>query len=198
MTLICKDKISSSAIIFIHGFNSSGQSNKAKQLRAYANQHQIKEDILCPDLPHLPAEAISLLEGLLARYAVDRVKLIGSSLGGFYATVLAQRWDVRAVLLNPAVHPYRLLQVALGEQVNYRHGERYQFTQQHLDALHALEPAEQLQRVDNIMLLVETGDQTLDYRDAVAYYDGCRQIVVPGGEHGFQSFTDHLSNILAF
>ncbi len=186
-----------SITVFIHGFNSSGQSSKAQQLRDYFAGMGAAERLYCPDLPHRPAEAMELLKSLLAGHAPDNVKLIGSSLGGFYATVLAERFGVRAALLNPAVHPYRLLSVALGEQVNYRNGEHYQFTQQHLDEMTAMEPAP-LRNLDKLLLLVETGDQTLDYRDAVAYYSGCRQEIVPGGDHGFQSFSGHIPDILAF
>ena len=182
-------------LIYVHGFNSGSASSKARELQAtFANLGQ-DSSFICPDLPHRPAQAIAVLKNLIDQY--DAVKLVGSSLGGFYATWLAERCGVKAVLINPAVHAQILLANELGEQKNYSSGEIYQFTQHHLSELAAFD-LPQLSHPENILLLVETGDEILDYRDAVAYYAHCRQIVVPGGDHGFQSFAQYIPTILAF
>jgi len=143
-----------------------------------------------------PAAAIAELARVIES-AKEPVKLIGSSLGGFYAMVLAGRYGLRAVLVNPAVHPQLLLRDALGPQKNWHTGEEYDFTQSHLNALAAMdEPAPA--QPSNLLLIVETGDEVLDYQDAVAYYRDCHQIVLQGGDHGFSRFADLLSFIDAF
>lgn len=186
-------------LIYLHGFNSSPASFKAKQLQAYFAQIGTPEALVCPSLPHRPAQAIALLSDLIMthRQRYETVKLVGSSLGGFYATWLAEHFCVPAVLVNPAVHASRLLVSALGENTNYNNAEVYQFTRQHLMELAELElPV--ITHPENILLLVESGDEMLDYTAAVTYYAGCQQIIVPGGTHGFSSFVQYMPTILAF
>ncbi|MHB1676444.1 MAG: YqiA/YcfP family alpha/beta fold hydrolase [Sulfuriferula sp.] len=186
-------------LIYVHGFNSSQASTKAKQIQAYFTHIGNPDAVVCPSLPHRPAQAIDLLTGLIRKHmqAHETVKLVGSSLGGFYATWLAQQFGVRAVLINPAVHAPRLLASALGDHTNYSSGEVYRFTQQHLAELAELDlPV--INDPENLLLMVETGDEALDYTAAVAYYAGSRQVIVPGGNHGFSSFVQHIPTILAF
>ncbi|MHB1246146.1 MAG: YqiA/YcfP family alpha/beta fold hydrolase [Sulfuriferula sp.] len=184
-------------IIYVHGFNSSAGSGKARELAAWLDVRGRAAEFFCPDLPHRPAAAIALLSGLISSVPPDQVKLIGSSLGGFYATWLADQFDVKAALINPAVHVQDGLKSVLGPQKNYHTGEEYLFTQQHLDELAALDKPAPL-RPQNLLLLVETGDEVLDYRAAVNYYAASRQIVVQGGDHGFQSFPQYIETILEF
>ncbi|MES2408034.1 MAG: YqiA/YcfP family alpha/beta fold hydrolase [Pseudomonadota bacterium] len=184
-------------IIYVHGFNSSANSGKARELAAWLDARGRAAEFMCPDLPHRPAAAIALLSGLISTLPPAQVKLIGSSLGGFYSTWLADQFDVKAALINPAVHVQDGLKNVLGPQKNYHTGEEYLFTQQHLDELAALDKPAPL-RPQNLLLLVETGDEVLDYRAAVNYYAASRQIVVPGGDHGFQSFPQYIETILEF
>ncbi len=184
-------------LIYVHGFNSSGQSAKASQLRDWLARHMPGEPFLSPDLPHRPAEALALLDDIISGTPTGQVKLVGSSLGGFYATVLSERLGVKSALINPAVRPHLLLKAALGPQRYWHSDQTYEFTHQHLAELAAVEPAS-LQHPERLFLLVETGDEVLDYRDAVAYYSGCRQKVVEGGNHSFQSFAAIIPDILAF
>ncbi len=182
-------------LIYIHGFNSSSASGKARVLQAYMRERGMADACLCPDLPDRPAAAIGLLTDLIRQH--PQATLIGSSLGGFYATWLSAQYGVKAVLINPAVHAHALLAGQIGEQTNFSTGAVYQFTQQHVDELAALDlPA--VTQPENILLMVETGDEVLDYRDAVAYYQHSRQIVVAGGNHNFLSFPQHISTIIAF
>jgi len=139
---------------------------------------------------------MALVEAWLREHRPDPVTFVGSSLGGYYATHLAERHEARAVLINPAVRPYDLFAGLLGPQQNLYTGERYELTPQHIDELRALE-------VDTIhperyLLLVETGDEVLDYRSAVERYAGARQIVLEGGDHGFSRFGDCIDTILQF
>ncbi len=182
-------------LIYVHGFNSGSASSKARLLQAYMAEHGEPDACLCPDLPHRPAAAIAALTDLIKKH--PHATLIGSSLGGFYATWLTEQFGVKSVLINPAVHAHILLAGETGEQTNFSTGEVYQFTQQHIDELAALDlPA--ITHPEKILLMVETGDALLDYHDAVNYYHSCRQIIVEGGNHNFLSFPQHIPTIITF
>ncbi len=181
-------------LIYIHGFNSSPASSKAAAIQRELERRGRGGDFLAPALPHSPAAAAALLAQLVRTH--HDACLIGSSLGGFYATWLVETHGVRAVLLNPAVRPYDLLAGEIRRQKNFHTGEEYDFTAQHLEELRALE-------VDSItperyLLLVTTGDEVLDYRHAVEKYRGARQIVTEGGDHGLSDFAHYLDTVLAF
>ena len=184
-------------ILYIHGFNSSSRSGKAQQLKAWLTERGRQHEYFCPDLAHRPLNAIRQIEALIGGQDAQSVKLIGSSLGGFYATYLVERHGVKAALINPAVHANALLKAALGPQNNYSSGEEYVFTPDHLRELDQLD-LPRPSRLDNYLLLAEEGDEVLDYHEAVAYYAGCRQIVHPGGNHGYSRFLDDLPAILSF
>ena len=122
--------------------------------------------------------------------------LVGSSLGGFYATYFAEKLGLRAVLINPAVKPQLGLESYLGIQQNLYTGEPYELTRRHIEEWRALDTP--TVHPERYLLLVETGDEVLDYRDAVRKYAGCRQVVVEGGDHSLKSFPEHLPLILEF
>lgn len=183
-------------LIYIHGFNSSAQSGKAREMAAWMAERGLAEAYACPDLPHRPAEAMALLEGLIAR-STGPAKLVGSSLGGFYATWLAEKHDLKAVLVNPCVGCHAKLAAYLDQpQKNWHTGAEYVFGAAHLADLQAL--AATPARRQNYYLLVETGDEVLDYREAVDFYAGARQVVLEGGDHGFTRFAEYLPSILEF
>ena len=184
-------------ILYIHGFNSSSRSSKAQQLKAWLAERGREAEYRCPDLAHRPAQAIRQLEALIAEHGGGDVKLLGSSLGGFYATYLAEKHGLKAALINPAVHANVLLKAALGPQRNYSSGEEYVFTPEHLHELDELD-LPRPRRLDHYLLLVEAGDEVLDYREAFAYYAGCKQIVHPGGNHNYSRFLEDLPTILSF
>jgi predicted esterase YcpF (UPF0227 family) len=181
-------------IVYLHGFNSAPQSHKAQVLKRHMEALGLADRYACPALPPLPREAIARAEAELAR--LPGATLVGSSLGGFYATHLAEKHDLRAVLINPAVTPQADLESYLGEQRNLYTGATYQLTREHLDQWRAL--AVERLRPARYLLLVETGDEVLDYRHAVARYAGAAQVVIEGGDHALQSFPQHLARILAF
>jgi hypothetical protein len=181
-------------IVYLHGFNSAPQSHKAQVLERHMAGLGLADRYACPALPPWPREAIALAEAALAR--LPGATLVGSSLGGFYATHLAEKHDLRAVLINPAVTPQADLESYLGEQRNLYTGATYELTREHLDQWRAL-VVDRL-RPERYLLLVETGDEVLDYRHAVARYAGAEQVVIEGGDHALQSFPRHLPRILAF
>lgn len=182
-------------LIYIHGFNSSSQSGKAQEMAAWMAARGQADEYVCPDLPDHPAAAMALLEDLVKKH--PNAKLIGSSLGGFYATYLAEKYDMKAILVNPCVHCHKKLAAMLGStQKNWHTGTEYVFSAEHLQALQPL--AVTPKRLANYLLLVETGDEVLDYREAVDFYAGARQVVREGGDHGFSRFTEYLPHILEF
>ncbi len=183
-------------IVYLHGFNSSPQSLKARLVEARMADLDRLDLLACPALPHSPKEAIATIDVLLPPDP-SGVTFIGSSLGGFYATHLAEKHGAKAVLVNPAVKPDVLLAPLVGEQRNLHTDERWMLTQAHIEELAGLE-VEPITRPERYLLLVETGDEVLDWRQAVAKYTGARQVIVEGGDHGFSSFTDHIDDILRF
>ena len=183
-------------LIYLHGFNSSPGSHKAQVLRHYMQEHRLDDQYCCPALPHEPRRAIAVIEAKIARYPRDSITLVGSSLGGFYATYLAERHDLCAVLINPAVCPHEDLRAYLGVQHNLHTQQQYQLTEDHLRQWEKLYlPTVRSRRY---LLLVETGDEVLDYRDAVKKYEGARQIIIDGGDHSLKSFPEHIPLILDF
>jgi hypothetical protein len=184
-------------IVYLHGFNSSPASGKARELGAFMDGIGRAAEYDCPALPNSPRAAIALLESRLAGRPPHTVTLVGSSLGGFYATYLAEVHGYKAVLVNPAVHAHVLLRAALGPQTNWHTGEKWELTEAHLAELAALDRVS-ITRPERYLLLVQTGDEVLDYRAAVEYYRGARQIVERGGDHGFTGFDRHFSTILGF
>ena len=137
-----------------------------------------------------------MAESLLADRDPKKVTLVGSSLGGFYATWLAEKYECRAILIQPAVYPYVGLEQYLGPQRNLYTGAQYELTRAHLQGWRS-------QAVENVdperyLLLLETGDEVLDYREAVSKYEGARMVIRPGGDHMMQSFPEHLPRILAY
>lgn len=182
-------------LIYIHGFNSSALSFKAGLVRERMAALGRAGEFACPELPHRPAKAIELLEGIVTRLP-QPAALIGSSLGGYYATWLAEKHGLRAVLVNPAVRPYALLKDAIGPQKNLYTGAQYDFTDDHLAELRALELPDATP--GRYLLIARTGDEVLDYRDAVKRYRGSEQVVDEGGDHGFGDFDRYLDRALAF
>jgi uncharacterized protein len=183
-------------LIYLHGFNSSPGSNKAQVLKRHMEGLGRGDQYCCPALPHLPRRAIAAIEAEIAKHPRESITLIGSSLGGFYSTYLAERHDLRAVLINPAVYPHEDLRAYLGIQRNLHTLQQYELTEEHLREWEKLYlPTLRPQRY---LLLLETGDEVLDYRDAVKKYQGARQIVIEGGDHSLASFPRHIPLILEF
>lgn len=184
-------------LIYVHGFNSSPASTKARQLQARLNAIGRGGEFTCPALPNRPTQAITLLEAEMARAPAARIALVGSSLGGYYSTWLAEKHGVRAVLVNPAITPHEGLRAYLGSQKNLHTGEPYQLTKRHLEELHALLVLQPTLPA-RYYLMVTTGDEVLDYRQAVSKYAGAKQLVVQGSDHGFADFENHLDSVLEF
>ncbi len=184
--------------IYVHGFNSSPQSMKAQLFLQHMQQLGRAGQVAIPDLSHWPREAMHSLQAEVEQHWDRPVILLGSSLGGFYSTWLTERYPhVRTVLINPAVNPHELLPAYLGENRNLYSGEVYQLTEGHLLQLLQLQTV-QISDPTRYLLLTQTGDETLDYREAVAMFADSPQFVQPGGSHGFEQFEQLIPAILAF
>ncbi len=184
-----------SSILYLHGFASSPASWKVRALADTLNARGQGYRLICPPLSPVPDEAIAQAEAIIDS-RVGPLTLVGSSLGGYYATWLAEKHLLRAVLINPAVLAPISLQKYLGPQTNLHTGAPFEFTAAHIAQLRALE-APQI-TPGRYFLMVETGDEVLDYRDAVARYAGSRQAVFADGDHSFTRFPEMLPQLLEF
>lgn len=182
-------------LIYIHGFNSSPASHKARELVAACARQGLAGQLRVPALHHDPRQAIARLEAEIA--AAGRPVLAGSSLGGYYATHLAERHGLKALLINPAVRVQRYFDRYLGPQQNFYSGERWELTREHVAALAALEVPPP-QSPERFVVWLQTGDETLDYRDAADYYRHCTVEIEAGGDHGYQGFAARIPELLAF
>ena len=191
--------MSASTIVYLHGFNSSPQSVKGRAIARAAAALSDAPHVYIPELAHRPAQAMREVCAWIESTEVDprSIAFIGSSLGGFYATWLAERFGARAVLINPAVRPAADLRPFLGRQRNPHTGVEYEITPAHFFELEALE-IKRITRPERYLLLVRTGDAILDWRVASAFYAGAFQYVAGGGDHGWEDFGDEVATVLRF
>lgn len=179
-------------IIYIHGFGSSGYSHKVTLLRAYCKQKGIA--FIAPSLSTIPHLAIQTLEELVESY--DEVQLLGSSLGGYYALYLSKKYNLKAVLINPSIYPYITLKKVLDKGVSYYDGSSYEWNREHIEALKSFE-VEELNE-ENMMLLLQKGDETLNYQEAIKKLPNTTKIVEEGGSHAFDGFERYFDEIVSF
>ena len=186
-------------LVYLHGFRSSPASMKARQLgQAVAALPAAERPTFhVPELAHRPARAMAAIFDLLAAADPTVLTLIGSSLGGFYATHVAERLGARAVLVNPAIRPDEDLRPYRGPQINLYTGAAFDVGDAHFAELTALRIA-RLSRPERYLLLVQSGDEVLDYREAVAFYAGAWQRVEGGGDHGFAGFEAQIPLVFRF
>ncbi|WP_111655616.1 YqiA/YcfP family alpha/beta fold hydrolase [Isoalcanivorax indicus] len=186
---------SSPSLVYIHGFNSSPASLKARLLVDWFRRHGAEDRIHVPALPPEPKRAMAVLESTLA--GAGPAALVGSSLGGFYATWLAAHHDLKAVLINPAVRPWALLGDYVGDMANYHTGEPFHLEQHWVDELRAYE-VPQVDDPERLLVLMQTGDDTLDWRDTWDFYEDCHLYRGLGGSHGFDDFDAFIPLVLRF
>jgi predicted esterase YcpF (UPF0227 family) len=187
-----------SSLLYLHGFNSSPESHKAKALYDHMKRSGLGNRIKIPEIPPVPADAIQLLQQC-AEEIIEQgeLSIAGSSLGGFYATWLAEKYDCPAVLINPAVKPHVLLKKHLGQNTNYYTGVSWILNEIHVEQFRELYINE-ISKPERYLLLLQTGDETLDYREALQKYAACPAIVEQGGSHAFSDFERYMDKILSF
>jgi predicted esterase YcpF (UPF0227 family) len=185
-------------LLYLHGFRSSPQSFKAQRLHAWLRAHRPEVHWWCPQLPPSPREAVALLREGIASWPVQGSAVLGSSLGGFYATVMAEHTGWPAVLMNPAVHPARDLARYIGEQTAFHDPtEHFYFRAEYVDELRALSPAA-LTRPERYFAIIAKGDELLDWREMTARYPGAHIRLLEGSDHALSDFDDHLPHLLEF
>ena len=181
-------------ILYIHGFGSSGESFKAKLVKEYFK----KEGILAPSLSYIPDLAIGTLKDIIEFFKnkKERVFLMGSSLGGFYAMYLSEIYSLKAVLINPAVNAPETLKKAIPKAVSYYDGSHFEWNENHIKMLqkYAVTPAFQ----KDILLMLQKGDDVLDYREALEKLKDANLILEDGGSHHFEGFKNHFKTIEEF
>lgn len=182
-------------LVYLHGFRSSPRSFKARLLAERLAALGLAERFACPQLPASPAAAVERVLREIAPGPEDT--LVGSSLGGYYATWLAERSGCRAVLLNPAVFPARDLAAHTGAQRMYHSDDEFVFEPRYLDELAQLEVGAP-SRLPRYLLIAAKGDELLDWREMVAKYRGAPTILLEGGDHGLSEFATLADRVLAF
>ena len=184
-------------ILYLHGFRSSPKSLKARLVGVRMLELGLADQLTCPQLPASPRAAMALAYELVDGVAPDQLAIIGSSLGGYYATHMAERLGCRAVLLNPAIVPLQDLERHVGVSTQYHSSDPFEFKREYIDQLRAMQ-VERITRPERYFLLAATGDEVLDYRAMVAHYAGAKQHVIEGSDHGISEFRQYVDEVLAF
>ncbi|HWI09973.1 MAG TPA: YqiA/YcfP family alpha/beta fold hydrolase [Burkholderiaceae bacterium] len=184
-------------LLYLHGFRSSPQSTKARLTAAWLQQHRPDVHWWCPQLPASPRDALQLVMDGVADWPAAGIGVIGSSLGGFYATAVAERLGCRAVLLNPAIDPARDLQTYIGETTAWHSDERFFFRAEFIAELRAIAPAT-LTRLDRYFAVIAKGDELLSWVEMSARYRGAAIRLLEGGDHALSDFDTHLPEVMAF
>ena len=178
--------------IYIHGFGGSGEGVKAKLFREYFKS--IDKPFIAPSLSYVPELAISTLEELIESYT--DVTLIGSSLGGYYSIYLSQKYNIRTALLNPSIHPTVTLKNSLGFAPNFYDESSFKWSETHIEMLQNFKT--KVTKQELIMLLVQKGDDLLDYKEAVNYLPNSHMTIEDAGSHSFDGIEKQFKNIVEF
>ncbi len=187
-------------LLYLHGFRSSPQSFKAQRLAAWLQARRPGVHWWCPQLPPSPAAAWALIESGIKDWPRDAMAVLGSSLGGFYATAVAEATGCPALLLNPAVDPARdLAPYSLGGDLTqfHRPEQRFAFLPQYIDELRALAVAA-ITRPERYGAVIAKGDEVLDWREMSERYRGAAIRLIDGSDHALSDFDRHLPFIVDF
>jgi predicted esterase YcpF (UPF0227 family) len=185
-------------LLYLHGFRSSPRSAKAQQVAARVREKHPGVTWWCPQLPASPRAAMAMVMDGIAGWPARHMAVVGSSLGGFYATHVAETMGCRAVLLNPAVDPARDLARHIGEQTAWHDPqERFYFEPAFVEELRALEHGP-VARPQDYFAIIAKGDEVLDWREMTARYPGARIRLLEGGDHAISDFEAHMDEVFAF
>jgi predicted esterase YcpF (UPF0227 family) len=183
-------------VLYLHGFRSSPLSAKAQLMGAWMRAHRPDVRWWCPQLPPSPREAMALVFEQLASWPVERIAVVGSSLGGFYATVVAERTGCKAALLNPAINPARDLAGYIGDLTSFHDpDDHFYFRAEYVTQLRLMTPRE-ITRPERYCAVIAKGDEVLDWREMTARYPGAAVRLLDGGDHALTDFDEHLPFIL--
>jgi len=180
-------------ILYIHGYGGHGLGVKASMMREYCKSKKIP--FLAPSLSYIPDLAIQTLEEIIENLEGE-ITLVGSSLGGFYSIYLASKYNLKAVLINPSIFPYETLLLTKGYFPHYYDGSTFEWNDKHISSLPKYEV--QNTKDENFMLLLQKGDETLDYSKAVKKFANAKMFVEEGGSHSFDGFERYYEEIIKF
>jgi len=181
--------------IYIHGFRGNGNGGKSEIFREFYKKRGI--NFIAPSQTYIPSLAMNTLSELIESFLkYEKVELIGSSLGGFYAIYLSQKYDLKTVLINPSIEPYDTLARAIGHAGNFYDESYFSWEKSHLELLKKYDS--EVKKPENFMLLAQKGDELLDYRVAVKKFADSKQIIENGGEHSFENIESKLEEIESF
>jgi predicted esterase YcpF (UPF0227 family) len=185
-------------LLYLHGFRSSPRSFKAQRMAAAVASRHPAVQWWCPQLPPSPQAAMSLLREGTRDWPREHMAVVGSSLGGFYATCVAEDTGCRAVLLNPAVDPARDLRKYIGEQTSWHDpAEHFYFAPAYVDELRALARGP-VAHPERYFAVIAKGDEVLDWREMTGRYPGVRTRLLEGSDHAISEFDEHLDEVLEF
>ncbi|MGQ8364992.1 YqiA/YcfP family alpha/beta fold hydrolase [Glaciecola sp. 1036] len=184
-------------IIYLHGFLSSPMSEKARQTQAFFKKHYPSINLHAPRLPGNIDRAVDIIDSLVKTLPANELRFIGSSMGGFLSNYFVEKYGGKAVLVNPAVEPFRLLVDYMGKHINPYSGEVFYITPENISHLYGYY-SEQVKKPDNYMVLLQTGDETLDYRTAAEKFRNSHLYIEQGGDHSFVDYHQWLPKIIAF
>lgn len=188
-------------ILYLHGFRSSPQSTKASLLAQAIEAAGHADAWICPQLPPSPRRALALADHLIEQRIgqgldpQNELVVLGSSLGGYYATCLAEKWRCRALLFNPVVHAARDLATQVGEHTMWNSPERFTFLPEYVDELAEMAPGRPADPA-RYYLLAAKGDEVLDWREMADWYRGCELRLLEGSDHGISDFRQWLPEVL--
>jgi uncharacterized protein len=184
-------------VIYIHGFSSSANSTKGQILKEYFVG---KEKVLTPGLPEEPDKTIEVLEELINSAKNEKIMLIGSSLGGFYALVLHSKYEnLKTVLINPALFPWIQLKSYVGENINRSNGESFEWKEEYLTQLKKMNNEMNINTFDKVMLLLAKDDELIDYKETLEAIGDLSEIILfDNAGHQLSRFTEVLDKIYNF
>jgi predicted esterase YcpF (UPF0227 family) len=178
-------------ILYLHGFASCGDSTKSQLLKSFFKE----EGVYSPDLPLKPGDAIAYIDTVLRENAIELI--IGSSLGGFYASYFCEKYGIKTVLINPSTEPYITLESYVGTNRYWCSGKTFEWNRSYLKELKKY-CIGSVKIPSNYLLLLQKGDEVLDYTKALHNYEGASLSLEEGGNHRFENLHDHLDMIRRF
>ena len=190
----------STLLVYLHGFRSSPRSSKAVITGEAVKALSTSIDSIewyCPQLLASPKASMDMVIQHIEESMYDRLVVIGSSLGGYYANYLAERYGCKAVALNPAVRAPKELATQVGMLTSYDTNEPYDFRPEYIDELKALQ-IEAISNPTRYFLMAAKGDELLDWQEMVDFYQGAHQLVLDGSDHGIADYPEHLPKVLKF
>ena len=192
--------MSSTLIVYLHGFRSSPRSSKAvitgDAVKALSSIDESFE-WYCPQLLASPKMSVDMVMQHIDKSKADRLVIIGSSLGGFYANYLAEKYTCKALVLNPAVRAARELAPHVGMLTAYDSNEPFDFRPEYIDELKALQ-VEKITTPERYFLIAAKGDELLDWNEMAEFYQGANQLILEGSDHGISEYRELVPRVLEF